>query len=837
MTSLKKKFLTIFVVLFFLISISTIINASKSQQTPVECNKCFNFETKTEIIEPDECKCRLLNGKYAVMTERTPRPKTPIPNNEPRPIVSSENIPSQFSWKSYNGDWMSPVKDQGNCGSCWAFSATNTMEAAINIASGYPDTDIDLSEQYILSCLPYGGSCNGGWTDDCFESIISTSPSIGNGINGVPIESCMPYQQVDYIPCSDKCPDWDTYSEPPQETDILWQMESWGADHSLENDDPSDRDVVKTWLMDKGPMSVSMYASTSFSNYWSSHHNSDDWFFEEDHGYTNHAVVLVGWVDDPDVTNGGYWILKNSWGTDWGYGGYFNAAYGGQDIGEIVRWCKTFDWPEEEQGPGPGDYDMHVFANFNYGPDYPHLAEEIEFTDTSEGEVVLREWDFDGDGIIDSDKKNPEWTYMQEGSYEVTLKVWSQWGLSSNRTKTVEVKDNWPPVADIRPLLYPDPEHPKNDLEVHFDARYSYDPDGNIVDYVWDFGDGTSSSEPYLYHTFPNPDTIYIVSLTLYDNEGKAGTAQREIMIDQNVPPETTIRHGFESKTSTWYDETQRISFAATDWTKVINTYYRIDGGDWERYIASEHQYIPVSTEGEHTVEVYSVDYWNNEETPVTETFFIDKTDPSVDMSLSGTQEDGWYINKVTVTLSGEDALSGIYKLFYKYKTSDWVEYNSPFTIDDRTGTVNLHFMAVDNAGNQDVDEAQIKIKDMDAPDIPDISGPSRAAPGQELTYTIVTYDPDNEIYYFVDWGDEDTDGWLGPFDSGEEITITHTYISQGSYELKVKAKNQYDAESPWASFDVTMPRNRKIQLFSLLLKIFEQNPLMQNLLKYLMFT
>ncbi len=373
----------IIVGLCMLLILSTTIGAVEKKYTINDKSDNSSCGCVDLEINKKTCTCTLLNGKYAVMNERTPEPKTDYDfYKEPTPSPSYySDLPSQFSWKDYGGDWTTPAKDQGSCGSCWAFSAMSTMEAAINIASGYPDTDIDLSEQYILSCLPYGGSCNGGWTDDCFESILSESPSIGNGINGVPLETCMPYQANDWLPCDEKCENWNTYSVPPDENDILWQMESWGANHNLENDDPNDIDIVKGYIMDYGPISASMYATSAWSSYWNSHHNPDDWYFEEDYYSTNHAVLLLGWKDDSSVTGGGYWILKNSWGPDFGYNGFFNAAYGGQKIGEIVRWCITPEWPEEEQGPGPVSPAENVFADFEYSPIYPHLGDEIEFQD------------------------------------------------------------------------------------------------------------------------------------------------------------------------------------------------------------------------------------------------------------------------------------------------------------------------------------------------------------------------------------------------------------------------------------------------------------------------
>ncbi|MBN2603431.1 MAG: PKD domain-containing protein, partial [Candidatus Thermoplasmatota archaeon] len=754
-----------------------------------------------------------------------------------QPTMSFGDLPSQFNWANYGGNWVTPVKDQAYpvyCGSCYIFAIWGAFEASIDIASGKPNTDIDLSEQYGLSCINAGcNGCGGGWGSTMINNIVSTSPSqSGNGVNGVPIESCMPYTATDTVPCSDKCTDWDFHTEPILDPDDkLWQIANWGA-FTISEDNPNDWYVLKTYLLDKGPIAVSMYWSNGLQSFVDTHHNPNDVYENDDSGYTNHLILCVGWVDDASINGGGYWILKNSHGTSQGYGGFCNLAYGCLNLGvSECDWIIAEDWPEEEQGEGPAPVIEAVFADFNYDPEYNHPGEEIEFTDISDGDVTMWEWDFNGDGVIDSNKKNPTWTYNMEGSYEVDLRVWSHWGLNSDRMKTVNVKQNWPAVVVIKPDEYPDPAHPKNDLEIHFDSRYSYDPDGSIVSCLWDFGDGATSPDRYLYHIFPEPDKIYEVTLTLTDNDEGTASDTCTIKIDQTVPPETSIHHGLGSSSSDYYGTTQKISFSAADWTRVSNTYYRIDGGNWIIYNPSEQQYIPVDNEGEHTVEAYSVDYWGNEEKPVSETFWIDKTNPTLYISLDGNLDDGWYINEITVTLDGDDDLSGVDQLFYRYKTSGWVEYNNPFVIDDRQGVFTLEAMAVDNAGNQVTTEEEIYIKYINSPTVPSISGPTSGKPGEELTYKILSYDTGNDIYYYIDWGDGNTDGWLGPYSSGEERDISHIYNLKDSFVIKVKAKNQYDVESDWGTHSISMPKNKNIDISSFLLKFLGRYPILYYLL------
>jgi len=94
------------------------------------------------------------------------------------------------------------------------------------------------------------------------------------------------------------------------------------------------------------------------------------------------------------------------------------------------------------------------------------------------------------------------------------------------------------------------------------------------------------------------------------------------------------------------------------------------------------------------------------------------------------------------------------------------------------------------------------ELDENDPPETPEIDGPSSHKAGVEYEYTFVTTDPDEDnVYYFIDWGDDNTEEWIGPFDSGEGITVSHTYC---------KAKDSFNAESDWAFFEINwQPRNR----------------------------
>jgi putative hemolysin len=242
-----------------------------------------------------------------------------IPPEDMKPVpVRDEAPPSSFDWRNYNGyNWVTSVKDQGMCGSCWAFSAVGATEAAHNIASNDPGLDLDLAEQYLVSdCYSAYGyqTCCGGFKYLALEYIRDS---------GIPDEGCMPY--VDGGGCScggDTCDSNCTYRTGDDCSDRVcsnrcadWasRLETIGAT-SFVGTDPT---TIKQRIVDVGPLTVSlrMYGSFDANDVYRC---ATDW-------PTNHDVVVVGY-DDSD----GYWIVKNSWGATWGpdNDGYFKVGYG-----------------------------------------------------------------------------------------------------------------------------------------------------------------------------------------------------------------------------------------------------------------------------------------------------------------------------------------------------------------------------------------------------------------------------------------------------------------------------------------------------------------------------
>jgi hypothetical protein len=170
------------------------------------------------------------------------------------------------SQESGNG-WMTEVKNQASCGSCWAFAATGATESLVNLYYNR-HVDLDLSEQDAVSCSG-AGSCSGGWPYKTLDYYTST---------GVVDEACFPYTATNNT-CTNKC------SNPTELIRISGRVPF--TDKTEDN--------LKRLIVEYGPISGGVYSMS-------------------------HAMVLVGWQTDTDESP--IWIFKNSWGKNWGDGGY-----------------------------------------------------------------------------------------------------------------------------------------------------------------------------------------------------------------------------------------------------------------------------------------------------------------------------------------------------------------------------------------------------------------------------------------------------------------------------------------------------------------------------------
>jgi predicted acyl esterase len=127
------------------------------------------------------------------------------------------------------------------------------------------------------------------------------------------------------------------------------------------------------------------------------------------------------------------------------------------------------------------------------------------------------------------------------------------------------------------------------------------------------------------------------------------------------------------------------------------------------------------------------------------------------------------------------------------------------------------------------------RFNDNNAPAKPTITGPKSGVPGANYNFTFKSIDPESEdIYYKVDWADGTNTGWLGPYSSGEEITLEHSWSTTKVYSIKAKAKDVNNDESEWSYHNINIPKNKMIGNL-ILLRLLERFPNAFPILRYIL--
>jgi PKD repeat protein/C1A family cysteine protease len=347
-----------------------------------------------------------------------------------------------WDWRNRHGvNWVTSVKNQGGCGSCWAFAVTGATEALVNLFYNRK-LDLNLSEQDVLSCSG-AGSCSGGYPSTALNYITNT---------GIVDEAAFPYKASD-LPCTDKSPN------PTQLIKIGGRVDfgttTW----------PREEDALKKMIIKYGPISGGI----------------SDW---------SHAMTLVGyqvvkagdkfytrdlnkstyWLTVPEgssLIGTTVWMFKNSWGGTWGDAGYVYVQTSMANVGwthalltpvQSLKQTYTVNCEDKDGdgyywwglGPKPANCDCPDLAdgddsNPNLGPldEYgncivlgaPPVADftsditsvpagkSVSFTDLSKNAPTSWSWSFPGGNPGTSTDRNPVVIYPTMDTFDVTLTV------------------------------------------------------------------------------------------------------------------------------------------------------------------------------------------------------------------------------------------------------------------------------------------------------------------------------------------------------------------------------------------------------------------------------
>jgi hypothetical protein len=222
--------------------------------------------------------------------------------------------------------WFSSVKDQGQCGSCWAFATIGTLEGAALKKRGYPQGRVNadgsittsgdvtvLSEQQVLSCNPEGYGCQGGWY--AFDMLMPTNATQGQGY----YKGAIPARVFPYVAKEVACSFNTSTSYTP--------VSSWGYVGNGYST-PSTASI-KAAIYRYGGVIAGVYADQNFQAYRRGVFSGSD-----NYSQPNHAILLVGWDDSK-----GAWLLKNSWSAQWGTNGFMWIKYGVNHVGVSPAWA------------------------------------------------------------------------------------------------------------------------------------------------------------------------------------------------------------------------------------------------------------------------------------------------------------------------------------------------------------------------------------------------------------------------------------------------------------------------------------------------------------------
>lgn len=222
-------------------------------------------------------------------------------------------------------DYSNPIKDQGSCNSCWAFAIASAYESSYAMVN---ETSIDVSEQRILDCSGAGDCAEGGYVLFAMISLYE-NPSI------IATEKEFPYlnKQQDCI------------IEPNQtqygvaDIGIVGDLIQHGVDPTV--------DEIKRAIVKHGALISGVYATPKFI-----YHQGDGVFEEMDNGTQDatHAVNIIGWDDSKEA-----WLIKNSWGANWGNNGYAWIKYNHNRIGAFSMWIDAQKEPTIAPKPEPNE--------------------------------------------------------------------------------------------------------------------------------------------------------------------------------------------------------------------------------------------------------------------------------------------------------------------------------------------------------------------------------------------------------------------------------------------------------------------------------------------------
>ncbi len=527
------------------------------------------------------CPCEKHSMGHIPLPDWVERTRLPEP---------TEPLLADLDWRNNGGDYTTPAKNQGNCGSCWAHSAIGAFESAVEIANSNPGMNLDLSEQYVLSCTGPQGICpndcvSGGNAYWAFWYMKDGAPQ-----NGAIPETCFSYRGIDangcdfyscsYPPvlCSAKCANWQTL--------LVQTISNYGYSDTSVGLTPAQ---IKAQLAN-GPVCLAMYVYADFNpgpGYSPSFDANGIYRWDRSSPYIGgHAVLCVGYQDSL-----GCWICKNSWGAAWGnMNGFFKIAYGECQIEREMSWMAFT--PTSNNAPSVS------ITSPTPGATVSGTINILGTASDSDGTVVSVEVRIDS-GSWWTASGTTSWsnswdtTTVSDGGHTISARSKDNNGAYSTVASTPVIVNN---AGNHPPNTPSNPSGPTTGVT---GVQYQYttsttDPDTDQIKYGWDFdNDGIvkpehwtgyyASGAPCIVNIIFGSAGTYYLRVIANDIHGALSSFSSALTVvistGTNIPPTVLISSPTSGAT---ISSTITIQGSASDSDgTVTQVEVRIDSGSW----------------------------------------------------------------------------------------------------------------------------------------------------------------------------------------------------------------------------------------------------------------
>jgi hypothetical protein len=463
------------------------------------------------------------------------------------------------------------------------------------------------------------------------------------------------------------------------------------------------------------------------------------------------------------------------------------------------------------------------------------------------GDQIKYGWDWDGDGDVDEwtdyypsgSTANTDHAWDSIGTYNVKVKAQDQFGTESgwSSAKSVQITIGNPPNT---------PAEPTGETDGMHETEYTYttsttDPNSGDQIYYWfDWGDGTNSGwqGPYdsgssgtASHKW-NDAGSFDVKVKAKDLAGSETDWSPTLNVDMgNTAPNRPNKpsgppQGIIGQECTY-------STLATD-PEGDTLQYKFEWGDgtdsgWLTTRTATHSWSEVGT---YSVIAKARDSWD--ESVWSLPLDVEISGGDLDVSAGGAYEG---VTGTPISFTGT-AIGGVEPLSWSWNFGDGESSNvqNPTHTYQTPGEYTVSLYVSDSQGSAGSDTTTASIGS-NPPETPTITGETEGPAGEEQTFTVSTTDPDgDDVYYWIEWYDGYPDGsWDGPHQSGEDVTFNYSWEEQGTYTIRVKAKDIYDGESNWGSLEFTAPKTKifNFGIIDLLRELISHFPILEKLLKF----